>query len=159
MLKFHLHSLPCAAAEPDLPGSAGSGPAAPVGAGGPAQLDAVALGRLMALDPNDESQLIERVMKAFQTSAVRLTAQLDDAQQDAARETLRRVAHTLKSSSASIGALDLSLLCARLETGPAGESGPAGDTRAEFEADRAALYQSLADALAAIERLLAQRRG
>ena len=158
MLNSRLHLRPCAAALPDLPGSAGSGSAAstsssPSSDSAVLALDATAIARLTTLDPRNESQLIERVMLAFQNSAARLTAQLAQAQLDNDRAAVRLVAHTLKSSSASIGALDLSRRCALLETGVASE------TAAELDVDIAALREALIGALQAIDRLLAQRAG
>lgn len=127
--------------------------AAPSAAGAPVQLDAAALGRLTMLDPTNESRLIERVMQAFRSSAARLSVQLDQAQLDGDRAALRLAAHTLKSSSASIGALELSARCGLLETGVAGES------QIELDADLAALRSALSGALDAIDRLLAERAG
>ena len=82
---------------------------------GCAQLDAVALDRLRELDPMGSSHLIERVFAAFETSLSRLRPQLEAARRDADASTIRLVAHTLKSSSAIIGALRLSSLCADVE--------------------------------------------
>jgi CheY-like chemotaxis protein/HPt (histidine-containing phosphotransfer) domain-containing protein len=82
----------------------------------PAVLDAQALARLRELDPKGENRLLERVMKAFETSVARLAPQLEDARRSGDRAGIRHVAHTLKSSSASIGALALSQRCAEVET-------------------------------------------
>lgn len=95
-------------------------PAATVSAPSPnlpqtAQLDAEALARLRELDPKGENQLIERVLRAFEASAVRLLPQLEAARASGDRAGVRHVAHTLKSSSASIGALALSQHCAKVE--------------------------------------------
>ncbi len=101
-----------------LPGQdapeAGSAPAA--GAAMPAVLDAQALARLRELDPKGENRLIERVLKAFETSVARLAPQLDESRRSGDRAGIRHVAHTLKSSSASIGALVLSQRCAEVES-------------------------------------------
>jgi len=82
---------------------------------GLAGLDADALARLKELDPKGENKLLERVLRAFQTSAARLAPQLETARLGNDRATVRLVAHTLKSSSASIGALELSQVCAQVE--------------------------------------------
>ena len=79
-------------------------------------LDAAAIARLVELDPTGKSRLLERVLRAFQTSAARLRPQLDAARQSGDSAAIRLVVHTLKSSSASIGALRLSQLCAQIET-------------------------------------------
>ena len=81
----------------------------------PPGLDPDALARLTALDPKGENKLLERVLRAFQTSAARLMPQLEAARLSGDRATVRLVAHTLKSSSASIGALELSQVCGQVE--------------------------------------------
>jgi HPt (histidine-containing phosphotransfer) domain-containing protein len=110
-------SLTVNAAADDQPAAGG---AAPVGAQLPegieSVLDAGALQRLRELDPNGDNQLLPRVMKAFESSAGRLLPQLRDASRAGDNVGVRHVAHTLKSSSASIGALKLSQLCADIET-------------------------------------------
>ena len=78
-------------------------------------MDAAALDRLRELDPQGHNGLLERVVKAFQDSLARLMPQLRDALAAGDAKGVRHVAHTLKSSSASIGALRLSRLCAELE--------------------------------------------
>ncbi|MFZ2652973.1 MAG: Hpt domain-containing protein [Burkholderiaceae bacterium] len=80
-----------------------------------ATLDAAALAGLRELDPQGRNGLIERVVKAFQESLARLLPQLLAAGSASDAKGVRHVAHTLKSSSASIGALRLSRLCAELE--------------------------------------------
>jgi HPt (histidine-containing phosphotransfer) domain-containing protein len=79
------------------------------------QLDPAALRRLRELDPTGASRLVERVFTAFEDSAARLRAQLLAALAAGDAGGLRHVAHTLKSSSASIGAIKLSALCAEME--------------------------------------------
>ncbi len=78
--------------------------------------DAEALRRLRELDPRGDNRLFERVGKAFETSVGRLLPQLEDAFNVNDTAAIVHVAHTLKSSSASIGALKLSQLCAEIET-------------------------------------------
>ncbi|MBL0727564.1 PAS domain-containing hybrid sensor histidine kinase/response regulator [Piscinibacter sp. HJYY11] len=78
-------------------------------------LDAQALERLRELDPNGENHLMERVVSAFDSSVGRLMPQLEDALNSLELGGIRHVAHTLKSSSASIGAMKLSRMCADLE--------------------------------------------
>ena len=78
-------------------------------------LDAGALDRLRELDPRGENQLIARVVSAFETSVGRLVPQLQDAHRSGDMAGIRHVAHTLKSSSASVGAMKLSEICAETE--------------------------------------------
>jgi two-component system, sensor histidine kinase and response regulator len=78
-------------------------------------LDEAALGRLRDLDPTGANQLMSRVLTAFESSLARLLPQLLQAQGTNDCNAIRHVAHTLKSSSASIGALHLAKLCTELE--------------------------------------------
>jgi len=78
-------------------------------------LDEPALQRLRELDPSGKNQLLERVLGAFETSLLRLAPQLREAATSGDKDTIRHVVHTLKSSSASVGALDLARLCAEIE--------------------------------------------
>jgi len=103
------------------PAAAGSG-APPAGgapwtlpAGAEGVLDAGVLERLRQLDPSGQNQLLQRIVQAFETSATRLLGQLQDARRADDPAGIRHVAHTLKSSSASIGAVQLSQLCADIE--------------------------------------------
>jgi HPt (histidine-containing phosphotransfer) domain-containing protein len=79
-------------------------------------LDAEALDRLRELDPTGKGRLLERVLRAFHSSASRLAQQLGEARTNGDMQGIRHVVHTLKSSSASIGALALARLCAEIET-------------------------------------------
>jgi HPt (histidine-containing phosphotransfer) domain-containing protein len=78
-------------------------------------LDADALERLRALDPSGESGLVERVLATFRASLERLIPQMRDSRHAGDAQAVRHVAHTLKSSSASVGALRLSQLSAEVE--------------------------------------------
>jgi HPt (histidine-containing phosphotransfer) domain-containing protein len=78
-------------------------------------LDAAALARLIELDPQGENQLLERVFKAFESSTARLMPKLQESRVKADGAGIRHVAHTLKSASASLGAMKLSQLCAEVE--------------------------------------------
>jgi HPt (histidine-containing phosphotransfer) domain-containing protein len=114
-------------------------------------LDASALQRLAELDPGGTNRLLERVLSAFQTSVARLRPQADAARRAGHRDGLRLVAHTLKSSSASIGALQLSQLCARIEAIVRANDG------ADLEPDLEALDGALDATLAAIAKRLESR--
>lgn len=81
-------------------------------------LDPVALAKLRELDPDGQHGVVERVMAAFQGSLQRMLAQLaaEAARGDGADlVVVAGLAHTLKSSSASVGALELSRSCAEVE--------------------------------------------
>lgn len=79
-------------------------------------LDHNALNRLRELDPNGVNRLLERVAKAFESSANRMIPQLREGARTGDLAGVGQVAHTLKSASASIGAMKLSRLCADIET-------------------------------------------
>jgi histidine phosphotransfer protein HptB len=89
---------------------------ATAGAGGGAGLlDAQALARLRELDPGGKAGLLDRVLNTYTQSLGRLLDQLRAARGAGDGAAIRHVAHTLKSSSASVGALELSALCADVE--------------------------------------------
>ena len=90
--------------------------AAPSAVGPQGVLNPEAIRRLRELDPTGESQLLTRVFQAFEASLNRLLPQLEQARGTADAAGVRLVAHTLKSSSATIGALQLSKVCAEVET-------------------------------------------
>jgi HPt (histidine-containing phosphotransfer) domain-containing protein len=142
---------PWAASSGDAPGAAHGEPAGARPAA-TSVLDPQALARLAELDPSGANRLLERVLTAFQASVTRLRPQLAAARATDDRAAIRLVAHTLKSSSASIGALRLSQLCAQIETMIRLESsdnlgGPLG----EFDL-------ALDSALQAIETLIKERQ-
>jgi HPt (histidine-containing phosphotransfer) domain-containing protein len=88
------------------------------------RFDPVALERLRELDPDGRHGVLPRVLTAFETSLVRMLGQLVAARGSGDANAVAIVAHTLKSSSASVGAAALSQVCAeverRLRTGEAG---------------------------------------
>jgi signal transduction histidine kinase/DNA-binding response OmpR family regulator len=106
-----------AAPEPgsDARGAPSAGPAADGLSALTQVLDAQALERLRELDPTGANGLLTRVLRAFEGSLQRLLQQLHDARAVGDHAAMRHVAHTLKSSSASVGALELSRLCADIE--------------------------------------------
>jgi CheY-like chemotaxis protein/HPt (histidine-containing phosphotransfer) domain-containing protein len=114
MLSKHLRLH--APAEDDAVASGSVPTVAPAVEPRPAVLDEAALARLSELDPKGENRLLERVLRAFQGSVARLRPQIDNARASGDRAGVRLVAHTLKSSSASIGAMQLSQLCAQIES-------------------------------------------
>ena len=78
-------------------------------------LDADALARLQDLDPSGQAGLMARVLSTYTRSLERQLDILNSARLNADVQAQRHVAHTLKSSSASVGALQLSALCADVE--------------------------------------------
>lgn len=99
-------------------------------------LDAACMAELRALDPDGTAQLVKRVLATYQASLAKLVEQLRVAHADNAWDQVSRVAHTLKSSSASIGALALSALCADIERLlRAGDNAAAGALLDPFHAE------------------------
>lgn len=78
-------------------------------------LDAVALGRLRELDPDGSRGLLPRLLLSFETALLRLLDQMPAAAAAGDAAAVCAQAHTLKSSSASVGALALSQVCAEVE--------------------------------------------
>lgn len=92
--------------------STSKNPPAPAG-----PLDPAALARLRELDPDGSNKLFERVVAAYVKSLERLLPELAQARGPVLNLAgVRHVSHTLKSSSASLGALSLAQRCAEIET-------------------------------------------
>jgi hypothetical protein len=81
----------------------------------PVTLDASALARLRELDPEGRHGVVQRVLAAFETSLARMLGQLEAQLDDPQATVVTGVAHTLKSSAASVGALRLAASCAEIE--------------------------------------------
>ena len=83
----------------------------------PPRLDAASLARLRELDPDGRHGVVMRVLAAFESSLARMTSQLQAERggDDGDAAVVATVAHTLKSSAASVGALELSRVCAEVE--------------------------------------------
>lgn len=80
------------------------------------RLDPQALARLRELDPDGRHGVVARVLAAFETSLIRMLAQMRAESINGQPDVVAGVAHTLKSSSASVGALGLSRTCAEVES-------------------------------------------
>lgn len=108
----------------------------------PYALDAQSLARLAELDPGGSGRLLQRVLRAYAASLDRLMGDFRQGRSAGEAPVLRQVAHTLKSSSASVGALQLAALCAELEQGlrePGGVNNNGILDRLELEAARVAV--------------------
>lgn len=91
-------------------------PNGPVSASnGVVPLDETALARLRELDPDGRHGVLRRVFTAFDNSLARMLVQLAAEREDGHAAAVSAIAHTLKSSSASVGALPLSRVCADVE--------------------------------------------
>ena len=101
------------------------------GGAAPVTLDASALARLRELDPDGRHDVVNRVLAAFETSLNRLLAQLRVEREAADATVVAGIAHTLKSSAASVGALALSATCSDIERRL--RAGAAGDLPADVQ--------------------------
>lgn len=79
------------------------------------RLDAQAMARLRELDPDGRQGVVTRVLVAFETSLARMLTQLQAERIAEHASVVAGVAHMLKSSSASVGALELAKACADIE--------------------------------------------
>lgn len=89
-------------------GPAAAMPADPV-------IDPQAIERLRELDPSGQQGVLQRVLRAYEGSLVRHLADIGSVSDAGDLERLVRVVHTLKSSSAAVGAMGLSQRCADIE--------------------------------------------
>lgn len=96
-----------------MPASQGSGGSG--GGGAMPVLDPQALDRLRELDPHGTQGIMPRVLRAYEQALLRQIDEFQAAQAGGDADRVSRIAHTLKSASASVGALGLSRLCAELE--------------------------------------------
>ena len=107
-------------------------------------LDQNALARLQELDPSGRNRLVERVLQAFVSSSKRLMGELAPIGGSQELRTIRHIAHTLKSSSASIGAAQLSQICADIEISIRNDRTDDLDSRlASMKAELAVVLQAL----------------
>ena len=112
------------------------------------QLDEAALARLRELDPDGRHGVLARVLAAFESSLSRMLTQLQAERAGGHPELVAGVAHTLKSSSASVGAMELARACAEVETRLRN-----GDA-SELKADIARLIAEGESALRAVAAML-----
>jgi HPt (histidine-containing phosphotransfer) domain-containing protein len=99
------------------------------GSAPPAALDAAALARLRELDPDGRQGLLARVLAAYESSLRGMVDQLHAALDAGDAGAVAGLAHKLKSSSASVGALALAASCADVERRLRG--GVSGDLAAD----------------------------
>ena len=102
-------------------------------------LDPAALARLRELDPEGRLGVLQRVLTAFEASLVRSLGELAGLPANGGADALAAIAHTLKSSSASVGALRLAATCVEVERSaragaPAAQRHDVLRLRAELEA-------------------------
>ncbi len=86
-----------------------------VHAEGGAAIDEATFARLRELDPDGRRGFVRQVLQTYERSLERQLGALNAAASAGDVAAAGEVAHALKSSSASVGALGLSTLCAALE--------------------------------------------
>lgn len=115
----------------------------------PTVLDELALARLRELDPGGNNHLLERVVGAFLKALEQQEEVLRQGlSPDPDLAAVRHVAHTLKSASASLGAMALSQRCADIESAARAGEGPrlpalTGAVLVEIDAARLAMQPLL----------------
>src|SRR5262245_5528935 len=115
-----------------------------IGDPSPAALDRAALDAIRALDDGGARGLVRQVMRLYLDSVPPLIGELRRAGAAGDLAALRNAAHSLKSSSANVGATRLAEMCKAVEraaqAGHLGDDLPsADDIEDEFEALRPAL--------------------
>ena len=115
---------------------------------GAAPINRTALDNIRALSRDDGDALVQKVIAAYVGDTPRQLHALRQALGEGDAESVRRVAHGLKSASANIGATHLSGLCRELEqlgrSGNVDSGGPLlADLAREFRAVRLSLHAAL----------------
>ncbi|TDM04892.1 MAG: hypothetical protein C4K60_20875 [Ideonella sp. MAG2] len=78
-------------------------------------LDAASLSQLRSLDPTGGDLFLRKVLETYLRSLDKQVAAATNAYAAGHHDELSRAAHSLKSASASVGALKFSRLCERIE--------------------------------------------
>ena len=82
----------------------------------PPAIDAAVLAQLRELDPGGQAGIVARVLSTYRKSLQEALPAFEPALAQGDAEGLRRLAHLLKSASASVGAMQLSRLCLQVES-------------------------------------------
>ena len=115
-------------------------------------IDTKFLDLIASLDTTESDHILEKVVRLFFNNSPALLSEIHDAAGRNDHGALRRAAHTLKSTSANLGARSLAELCRRLEA----------QCRMDVPGDAASLVAQIegeyARVLSALEEELARRR-
>ncbi|MCE5283099.1 MAG: response regulator [Deltaproteobacteria bacterium] len=79
-------------------------------------LDVKFLDAIGSLNPGGDDPLLEKVIRLFFNNSPALLSEIHNASVRGDKDAVRRAAHTLKSTSANLGARPLAELCRKLET-------------------------------------------
>jgi HPt (histidine-containing phosphotransfer) domain-containing protein len=123
------------------------------GEAGEGTLDQAALRAIRELDAGNTAGLLSQVVAMYLEASPALIRQIEDALAARDPAAAKFAAHTLKSSSANLGARRLAELCAALEQAARAGSlpdgtGSAAEIRREFDAVRRALERETGQAAA-----------
>ncbi|MGZ8450111.1 MAG: response regulator, partial [Candidatus Deferrimicrobiaceae bacterium] len=112
-------------------------------------IDKNVLDGIRALEEDGNRGLLERILHLYLSDAPGLVERIHSAAEKGDMESLLRAVHTLKSSSANVGATGLSDLCRKVEgMVRAGEPIAAGDPLlSKFEGEHRSVLEALAAAL------------
>jgi hypothetical protein len=80
-----------------------------------APVEEKALAAIVAMNPSQGREVLQRIISLYLDSSAKLVAEARQAAKAGDAETLHRAAHTLKSSSATLGAMQLSKIARVLE--------------------------------------------
>lgn len=111
-------------------------------------LDEDVVQKLIDLSPNGSNEILLKIIAAYLTSSLENMNDIDQAIVEIDIERLRHASHTLKSSSAAVGALAFSKLCAEIEAAARG-----GDLTGSSEKipTLKATYEQVCNALKAMQ--------
>lgn len=113
--------------------------------GGGAVLDAGALTALAELDSGDGSDIVAEIVGLFLTEAIIRVTEIREGLGEGELDRILQAAHALKSSSASVGAVEFSRCCAGLEQ--LCRDGVGGDSVAAAGERTVAMYKEVQEAL------------
>ena len=108
-------AAPTSEETPDISESRPDAPGAPSPSEPDSVIDLRAIEIIRALETEDNPNLFHNVVDSFLRESPKLLADIDRALASDDQDLLRIAAHTLKSSSANLGAAHLASLCAELE--------------------------------------------
>jgi CheY-like chemotaxis protein len=112
-------------------------------------LDQEVLDQLRSISRPGAPPMLKRVFDIYQRSAPDQLSDIRQAIEQGCGESLKQVAHSLKSSSANLGARRLSDLCQQLERmGAGGDLGGAGDLIKQLEIEYAETVRALRELVA-----------
>ena len=92
--------------------------------GGTPSIDRSVLDRIRLLEGPGRQGLVEKVVALYLSDSLTLMEQIRSSPETGEAETLRRASHSLKSSSANVGAMGIFEICRKVEEGMAAGNPP-----------------------------------